>query len=112
MKSPQKPIPEEKDLIARARKGDKDAYRTLVLAYQDRVFGLVVSMVRNREQAEDVTQEVFVKAYFALPRFKGDSAFFTWLFRIASNTCLDFLRKHKMAEVSLDQSFEDEEELT
>ncbi len=112
MKPAQKPLPQETELIALARKGDKDAYRELVLGYQDRVFNMVISMVRNREQAEDISQEVFVKAYFALPRFKGDSAFFTWLFRIATNTCLDHLRKHKPAETSLDQSFEEDEELS
>src|SRR4051812_1241236 len=93
-------IPEERELLARARKGDTDAYRSLVEACQDRVFGLALSMVRNREQAEDLTQEIFVKAFFALAAFKGDSAFFTWLYRIGSNACLDYLRKHRLAEVS------------
>src|SRR5262249_35497871 len=104
-----KPLPKEQEYIAQSREGDKDAYRTLVEAYQDRVFGMVLGMIRQREQAEDITQEVFVKAYFALKSFKGDSAFFTWLFRIASNTCLDHLRKHRPTEVSLDQTFDEDE---
>jgi len=104
--------PQEKELIARAREGDKDAYRLLVETYQDRVFGLALSMVRNREQAEDLTQEIFVKAYFGLESFKGDSAFFTWLYRISSNACLDFLRKHRLPEVSLDQPLGDNESAT
>jgi RNA polymerase sigma-70 factor (ECF subfamily) len=112
VKAAQKPLPQEAEWIALAQKGDKEAYRELVLGYQDRVFNMVISMVRNREQAEDITQEVFVKAFFALPRFKGDSAFFTWLFRIATNTCLDFLRKHKPAEISLDQTITEDEEST
>jgi RNA polymerase sigma-70 factor (ECF subfamily) len=105
-------LPNEKELIAKARKGDKDSYRFLVEAYQDRLFGLVFSMVNNREQAEDLTQEVFVKAFFALPRFEGGSAFYTWLFRIASNHCLDHLRKRRVSEVSLDATREDDEETT
>src|SRR4029077_1088803 len=88
-----KPIPHEAEHIARAQKGDKDAYRALVEAYQDRLFGAVFSMVRQREQAEDLIQDIFIKAYFALPSFKGDSAFYTWLFRISVNTCVDHLRK-------------------
>jgi RNA polymerase sigma-70 factor (ECF subfamily) len=106
------PVPNESQHIAHAREGDKDAYRLLVEAYQDRVFGLTFSMVRNREQAEDLTQEIFVKAYFALASFKGDSAFYTWLYRISSNACLDFLRKHKLPVVSLDQTLDAEEDLT
>ncbi len=107
-----KPIPGEKEHIARAQQGDKDAYRILVEAYQDRVFGLALSMVRNREQAEDLTQEIFVKVYFALSSFKGDSAFYTWLYRISSNACLDYLRKNRLPEVSLDQGLEADQERT
>ena len=107
-----KSIPGESDFIARARKGDKGAYRTLVEGYQDRVFALTLSMVRNREQAEDLTQDIFVKAYFALDSFKGDSAFFTWLYRVSSNACLDYLRKNKLPEVSLDQTLDEEGETT
>jgi len=101
-------LPEEKSYVARAQKGDKDAYRYLVQGYQDRLFSLVLSMISKREQAEDLTQEIFIKAYFALPRFAGDSAFYTWLFRIASNHCLDYLRKRKLPEISLDSPLEDE----
>ena len=107
-----KPIPQESEHIARARKGDKDAYRVLVEAYQDRVFSMVLAMIRQREQAEDLTQEIFIKAYFALPSFKGDSAFYTWLFRITSNACVDHLRKRQPPVVPLDQPLEDEETIS
>jgi RNA polymerase sigma-70 factor, ECF subfamily len=110
-KNPSKPVPGEADFVERARKSDKDAYRVLVEAYQDRVFGMVFSMVRNREHAEDLTQEIFVKAFFALGSFKGDSTFYTWIYRIASNTCLDFLRKRRLPEVSLDQNYNAEDDL-
>jgi RNA polymerase sigma-70 factor, ECF subfamily len=103
MKKPrQGPIPNEADHLARARAGDKEAYRFLVEGYQDRLFGLVVSMTGDAAQAEDLSQEIFVKAYFALPRFEGGSAFYTWLFRIASNHCLDHLRRRPRKDVSLD----------
>lgn len=111
-KNPAKSIPGEADFIARARAGDKDSYRHLVEGYQDRVFALSLSMVRNREQAEDLTQEIFVKAFFALESFKGDSAFFTWLYRISSNTCLDYLRKNRLPEISLDNTLEEEGDIT
>ena len=106
------PLPDEKDYVARARAGDKDAYRYLVEGYQDRLFRLVLSMVPRREQAEDLTQEIFVKAYFALQSFEGNSAFYTWLFRIASNHCLDHLRRRQLAEVSLDAPRDENEELS
>jgi RNA polymerase sigma-70 factor (ECF subfamily) len=93
---------DEKTALAAAAQGDKEAFRFLVEAYQDRVFGHVVSMVPRRDQAEDLTQEIFVKAYFALPKFKRDSSFFTWLYRIARNHCLDFLRRKRPIEQPLD----------
>jgi RNA polymerase sigma-70 factor, ECF subfamily len=110
VKKPSGPALEnEKEIVERARKGDKEAYRLLVEAYKDRLFGLISTMISNREQAEDVSQEVFVKAFFALPRFEGGSAFYTWLFRIASNHCLDHLRKKRVSEVSLDATREEDD---
>jgi RNA polymerase sigma-70 factor (ECF subfamily) len=102
---------EKKDILA-ARSGDKDAYRRLVETHQDRLFGLVISMVSNREQAEDLIQEIFVKAYFALASFEGGSSFYTWLYRIASNHCLDYLRKNKLNQISLDRPVSEESETT
>jgi RNA polymerase sigma-70 factor (ECF subfamily) len=93
---------DDQDFIRRAREGDKEAFRRLVETHQDRLFGLVISMVSNREQAEDLIQEIFVKAYFALQSFEGQSSFYTWLYRIASNHCLDYLRKNRPPQVSLD----------
>jgi len=104
--------PDEKRLIEQARQGDKNAYRRLVEGYQDRLFGLVRSMVSSQEQAEDLTQEIFVKAYFALSSFEGQSAFYTWLYRIASNHSLDYLRKYRPPQVSLDQPFREDSEMT
>lgn len=111
-KKPATAIPDEAKWVALAQKGDRDAYRHLVEGYQDRLFGLVLSMVSSREQAEDLAQEIFVKAFFALPRFEGGSAFYTWLFRIGANHCLDHLRKRKLPEVSMDATLNDEDDTT
>jgi RNA polymerase sigma-70 factor (ECF subfamily) len=105
-------LSEEDALVEQARRGDKEAYRRLVETYQDRLFGLVLSLVPRRTQAEDLTQEIFVKAYFALPSFKGQSAFYTWLYRIASNHCLDHLRRHPSEPMSLDAPLDEEEGTT
>jgi len=73
-------------LVQRVQRGDKGAFDALVLKYQHKVVKLVMRYVRNPAEAEDVAQEAFIKAYRALPKFRGDSAFYTWLYRIAVNT--------------------------
>lgn len=74
------------DLVARVQRGDKRAFDLLVLKYQRRVMRLLSRLVRSPSDVEDVAQEAFIKAYRALPQFRGDSAFYTWLYRIAINT--------------------------
>lgn len=81
------------ELVAKASAGDKDAYRLLVEKYQQRVFAIAFDVVRSREDAEDIAQESFVKAYLSLPEFKGESSFYTWLYRIAYNMAIDFKRR-------------------
>src|SRR5919112_290033 len=73
-------------LVHRVQRGDKGAFDALVLKYQHKVVKLVGRYVRNPAEAEDIAQEAFIKAYRALPQFRGDSAFYTWLYRIAINT--------------------------
>ena len=85
----------DKELVKRVQKGDKGAFDVLVLKYEQKIVNLVMRYVRDPEQALDISQEAFIKAYRALPRFRGDSAFYTWLYRIAVNTCLSYLRSHK-----------------
>lgn len=80
-------------LVARSTNGDKEAYRQLVEKYQSKVLGLAYEVVRNREDAEDIAQETFVKAFLSLGGFKGQSSFYTWLYRIAYNMSVDFKRK-------------------
>jgi len=76
----------DQELILRVQRGDKRAFDLLVLKYQQKVINLVSRYVRDSSEAQDVAQEAFIKAYRALPRFRGDSAFYTWLYRIAINT--------------------------
>ncbi|WP_410473655.1 RNA polymerase sigma factor RpoE [Guyparkeria sp. TX1] len=76
----------DKALVARARKGDRRAFDLLVLKYQHRVQRLIARYIRDPEQVFDLSQETFIKAYRALERFRGDSAFYTWIYRIAVNT--------------------------
>ena len=76
----------DNELVRRVQKGDKSAFDLLVLKYQHRIVKLVSQYVREPADALDVTQEAFLKAYRALPKFRGDSAFYTWLYRIAINT--------------------------
>ncbi|MFT0850696.1 RNA polymerase sigma factor RpoE [Achromobacter sp. F4_2707] len=73
-------------LVARVQRGDKRAFDLLVLKYQRKIMRLLSRMIRDPGDIEDVTQEAFIKAYRALPQFRGDSAFYTWLYRIAINT--------------------------
>ena len=73
-------------LVARVQQGDKTAFDVLVLKYQHKIVKLVMRYVRDPNEALDVAQEAFLKAYRALPSFRGDSAFYTWLYRIAINT--------------------------
>ncbi len=81
----------DQQLVDRVRQGDKRAYDTLVIKYQHRILGLVGSYFSDFQEVQDVTQEAFIKAYRALERFRGDSSFYTWLYRIAVNTAKNHL---------------------
>ena len=94
-------------LVKRAKKGDSRAFDLLVLKYQGRVAQLVSRYVTNAAEVEDVTQEAFIKAYRALPKFRGDSAFYTWLYRIAANAAknhLVALSRRPTTDLALDDS--------
>lgn len=82
----------EKQLIERAKKGDADAFNDLMGRYSRTIFNIGLQMLRDRDDASDMTQETMLKVYRALPRFRGDSSFSTWVYRIMVNTCRDFLR--------------------
>ena len=85
----------DRDLVARARGRDMAAYDELIRRYQRKIYQMVYNMTSNREDAEDLVQDVFVKAYSALERFKGDSSFYTWIYRIAVNRAINYLKKRK-----------------
>lgn len=86
------------ELLTAVMTGDGTAYRGLVEKYQGRVYSMVYGMVRNREDARDITQEAFVKAYRSLSTFRLESSFYTWLYRIAMNLSIDFVRKRRRRE--------------
>ena len=81
----------EKELVKRAGQGDQRAFEFLVNKYQHRILALISRYVRDQDEVQDVAQEAFIKAWKALPRFRGDSAFYTWLYRIAVNTAKNHL---------------------
>lgn len=94
----------DKELVKRVQKGDKGAFDLLVLKYEHKIVNLVMRYVRDPETALDISQEAFIKAYRALPRFRGDSAFYTWLYRIAVNTAKNHLAalKRRPSDIELD----------
>ncbi len=99
---------EESRIVQKVIKGDVNAFEKLVLAYEKNVYNIALRMTGNSEDASDMTQEAFIKAYNSLQAFRGDSKFSVWLYRIATNVCLDFLRsRSRRPTVSL--SVEDNE---
>ncbi|MEO0573942.1 MAG: RNA polymerase sigma factor RpoE [Pseudomonadota bacterium] len=97
-------------LVKRVQKGDKGAFDLLVLKYQHKIVNLVSRYVRDKDEAMDVSQEAFIKAYRALPRFRGDSAFYTWLYRIAVNTAKNYLVAAKRRPMEYDLDLQDPEQ--
>lgn len=87
--------PSDSEAVDRARRGDHEAFRLLVERYQARVFRLALRVLRDEEQARDAVQEGFLKAYRSLDRFEGRSRFYTWLYRLVLNLCLDMRRKDR-----------------
>lgn len=100
----------DQQLVERAQRGEKRAFDLLVAKYQRRLARLLSRFIRDNSDVEDVTQEAFVKAYRALPSFRGESAFYTWLYRIGINTAKNFLgansRRHMMTSEVVDEEGE------
>ncbi|MEO1574763.1 MAG: RNA polymerase sigma factor RpoE [Pseudomonadota bacterium] len=97
-------------LVERVKQGDRGAFDLLVLKYQHKIVKLVMRYVRDSAEALDVTQEAFLKAYRALPGFRGDSAFYTWLYRIAINTAKNYLVAQKRRPLDYDLDLQDPEQ--
>jgi RNA polymerase sigma-70 factor, ECF subfamily len=98
---------DDKDLIQRFKSGNVSAFEELLRRYQDRVYNLCRHMVDDRDDARDAAQDVFIKAFRALKSYKPDAGFYTWIYRIAVNTCLDFKKKRQVPplDVELMDSF-------
>ncbi len=95
---------DERELVKRFQKGETEVFNGLVIKYQSRIYNLVYKYVPNSEIAKDLCQEVFIKAFRSLPGFKRESAFYSWIYRIAINLCIDFLRKQNRRQIlSLDE---------
>jgi len=103
--------PDEGALVSAAKKGDLTAFEELVNRYEGRIFRLTMNITQNREDAQDATQDAFLKSFTNLDRFQGDSRFYTWLVRIAVNEALMRLRRRRPNVVSLDEPVETEEDI-
>ncbi|MCY3724998.1 sigma-70 family RNA polymerase sigma factor [Candidatus Poribacteria bacterium] len=90
---------DEDELVNRFQNGDIEAFNPLVLKYQKKIYNLIYQRIRDREIAKDISQEVFLKAFKALPDFKGGSAFYSWIYRIAINSSIDFQRRRNRNRV-------------
>ncbi|MGK2913704.1 MAG: RNA polymerase sigma factor RpoE [Porticoccaceae bacterium] len=97
----------DSELVVRVQRGDKRAFDLLVLKYQHKVRAIIARYIRDRDEVNDVTQEAFIKAYRALPDFRGDSQFYTWLYRIAINTAKNLLVSRSRRPPANDVDLED-----
>lgn len=99
---------EDQDLVKRAKDGDQDAFSSLMTKYRDSIFYMVLKMVNSRNDAEDLAMESFAKAFNNLSRYDTKYAFSTWLFKIATNNCIDYIRKKKLSTHSIDEPIKTE----
>lgn len=95
---------EDMELVVLAQQGNQQSFAKLMERYRDSIYFMVLKMVHNRDDAEDLTQEAFSKAFNSLSNYSAEYAFSTWLFKIATNNCIDFIRKKRLQTTSLDSS--------
>ncbi len=100
---------EEALLVRRAQAGDQMAFRDIVERFQAKVFSIIYGILRNRNDAEDIAQQVFAKVYFSLPNFDFRSSLLTWIYKITVNECYDYLRKKKVRKLVYESDFSEEE---
>ncbi len=101
---------EDFELITNALKGDQSSYDRLMKKYYKLVSNLINRMIYNKDDVEDLAQEAFIKAFNSLDKFDHQFAFSTWLYKIASNNCIDYLRKKKLSTISIDKEIDSEDE--
>jgi RNA polymerase sigma-70 factor (ECF subfamily) len=104
-----KPREDDRELVSLAQRGDKGAFEKLVQKHHGRVFAVAGGILRNREDVEDISQQVFLKAYFSLKRFDQRAAFTTWLYKITVNECWDLLRKKKVRPLVYESELTEEQ---
>ncbi|MCB9230806.1 MAG: sigma-70 family RNA polymerase sigma factor [Bacteroidia bacterium] len=104
-----KNISDDLQLVELAKANDQVAYEKLLNKYHKSVYYMLLKMVKNADDAEDLTQEAFAKAFSSLDKFNSQYAFSTWLFRIATNNCIDHIRKKRVSTVSIDNPYENDE---
>jgi len=100
---------EDQELIKKALNGDEDSYTRLMNKYHDAVYGVIKRIIHNKEEIPDLVQETFIKAFASLKSFNENYAFATWIFKIATNNCIDFMRKKKLHTLSINETYELEE---
>jgi RNA polymerase sigma-70 factor (ECF subfamily) len=100
---------DDRELVSRAQREDKEAFEELIRRHQQRVFAVAARILRKREDIEDISQQVFVKAYFSLKRFDQRAAFSTWLYKITVNECWDLLRKKKVRPLLYEADLSEEQ---
>ena len=85
----------DEELVKRVKAGDIDAFEDIIAKYEKRVFGVIYNMLKNDNDIEDIAQDVFIKVYRNIDKFKGNSSLYTWIYRITTNMCLDYMKKNK-----------------
>jgi RNA polymerase sigma-70 factor, ECF subfamily len=101
--------PDERKLVDAARRGDADAFKQLVLKHQRKAYAVALGMVHDADEARDICQDAFLKAHKNLAGFEGDAQFFTWLYRIVANLCIDHLRKRRGERMEFDETIAGED---
>ncbi len=101
--------PEEAELVRRVQAQDEIAFRELVERYQAKVFSIIYGILRNRNDAEDIAQQVFAKIYFSIGKFDSRSSLLTWIYKITVNECYDYLRKKRVRKLVYESDFSEEE---
>ncbi len=100
---------EDLELVKRALQNDQKAYAELMVRYKDSIYFMILKMVNNKEDANDLTVEAFGKAFENIEKYRPEFAFSTWLFKIATNNCIDFIRKKRLKTFSIDETFDSQD---